>query len=330
MKLQDLGNIYASGNAFTTKTEILQSKYRFDNNEPCGETTVSVPDGVDSNGKPLRKKVRKAYGHIVQNGDIENKNFFDVDIFEYAKKRVREKKREETIKADRLFNNLLSSMPLTFNLFYPLMQLLEKDNQKTTEVIASLFPEYDIAKVDKIDIEFIPTPITDYTNDKSAMDAVIFFTDKKQDKNIIAIEVKYTDNLGTNKAADNTLKYLAAKQCNLFTDEGLKKINNGCTQIFRNFLLTEKYRMVHGLANSYNIILAPKNHPTTETEINSIKKYFKDSSPKDKLVKRDLEQFTAVIALHIPDEMKPWIEWFKNRYLSFDEETELYNEFKQK
>ena len=326
IKLADLGNIYSSGNVFTTKAALLQSLYRVQNKMPIGETTVSVDDGVDEKGKRKRKTIRQEYGHIVKDGRLSNKNFYDDDIFNYAHKRVNEKKPEETIKADRLFNNLLSSMPLAFNLFYPLMQLLEKDVKKTSEIIAHLFPAWDIVKVEKIDIEFIPTPITNYTNDKSAMDAVIFFSDKKGNHNIIAIEVKYTDNLGTNKASENKGKPEVARESKLFTDAGIKYIEAGCTQIFRNFLLTEKFRMVHGFANSYNVILAPTNHPSTESEINAIRKYFNDTCPKDKLIKIDLESFTEKISELVPSEMKPWIDWFINRYLRFHRVEDYYVE----
>jgi hypothetical protein len=72
------------------------------------------------------------------------------------------------------------------------------------------------------------------------MDAAILFSDKAKNKYIIAIETKYTDNLGLNLAKDNTLKFKAALESGLFTNDGLTHINKGCTQIYRNFLLTEK------------------------------------------------------------------------------------------
>ncbi len=329
MKLNDLGHIYSSGNSFTTKAALLQSVYRVNKGFPIGETTVSIPDGLDENGKPKKKKkIRREYGHMVKGGDKMWYNFYNKDILNYAQKRVAEKLPEETIEADRLFNNLLSSMPLAFNLFYPLMELLEKDVVKTTEIVAALFPNWDITKVDKIGIEFIPTPIKDYTEDKSAMDAFITFIDKEGEKNIIAIEVKYTDSLGTNKAKENEKKYEVAKNTKFFTAEGLKVIDQGCTQIFRNFLLTESYRMKEKMPNSYNVILAPAQHPSTLTELNAIKKYFNDTCPEDKLTKYDLETFVHIIAEKVPAEMKDWINWFEKRYLDFGSEESLYKELK--
>lgn len=331
MKLADLGNIYSSGNAFTTKAALLQSKHRFENNEPCGLTTVSLPDGFDANGKPQKKKVRKEYGHIVDGGENENKNFYFTETFSYAHERVNNKKPDETIKKDRLFNNLLSSMPLAFNLFHPLMMLLESNQPEVNKIVTALFPGYRIKEVEKIDIEFIPLPITKYTNDKSAMDAVIFFKDNNDKTNIISIEVKYTDSLGTNKATENKLKVDVAKETGYFTKEGIEYIRKGCMQIYRNFLLTEKYRVMENLSNSYSIILAPAKHPTTESEIISLKKYLSDACPLNKFEKYTLEDFVKIIANNISEEKyKDWIAWFDRRYLAFDKVEDLYNELKQK
>ena len=331
MKLADLGNIYSSGNAFTTKAALLQSMYRFAQGEPCGFTTVSLPDGEDANGKPQKKKVRKEYGHIVNKGESENKNFYFKETFEYAVERVKNKKPDETIKKDRLFDNLLSSMPLAFNLFHPLMMLLETNKDVINKILTELFPAYNIKEVEKIDIEFIPLPISNYTNDKSAMDAVIFFTDYDDNPNIISIEVKYTDSLGTNKASENKLKVEVAKETGYFTKDGIKYITEGCMQIYRNFLLTEKYRIKEKLSKSYSIILAPVQHPTTEAEIKALQKFLSNDCPVDKLSKYSLEDFVTIISKNLSEEKyKVWIKWFYDRYLAFNKVEGFYKELKHK
>ena len=331
MNLTELGKIYSSGDAFTTKAALLQSAYRWLGKFPIGKTSVKVFTGQIANGKKVYKTELKEYGHIVDKGEEINRNFFFESTWKYAHKRVDEKKSDETIKADRLFNNLLSSMPLAFNLFHPLMELLKTNESAATKIISALFPDYDVCKVNEINIEFIPLPITSYTNDKSAMDAVIFFTDSKGFKNIIAIEVKYTDTLGSNKARENDLKYRAATDTNYFTQEGLQHIEGGCTQVYRNFLLTEKYRMVHHLANSYNVILAPKENPSTQNEINSLKDYIDfNTCPTNKITKYNLEDFVLVITNNIPANLNNWIVWFQERYLDFNKIEPLFIELKQK
>lgn len=307
-------------NNFTAKARLLQSIYRVQ----CGETSMGV--GPDKNSINKFKKPT-LYGNMLSSGEISGKNFYFQESFEYAVKRVNEKKAEETIGEYRLFNNLLSSMPLAFNLFHPLMLIKEKYPDKLNMMIRDLFPDLPVYNVDEILIEFIPTPIDSYTRDKSAMDAAILFSDKEYNKYIIAIETKYTDSLGLNKAKDNELKMDAALESGLFTVEGLRLINKGCIQIYRNFLLTEKFRMVQNLKDSFSIILAPKDHPSTNTEIESLKNYLKPEY-RYKLKKNTLEDFSSKLEINCPDSFLPWLRWFIDRYLAFEKVESLMKEAK--
>jgi hypothetical protein len=305
-------------NTFTAKARLLQSVYRVQS----GETSPGIgPDknSVDKHQNPTY------YGNMLFQGEISGKNFFFSETFEYALKRVRDKKPEETIGEYRLFNNLLSSMPMAFNLFHPLMMIKEKHPDLLNRMIRNIFPELPVSQVDEILIEFIPTPVESYTKDKSAMDAAILFSDKENNKYIVAIETKYTDSLGLNKAKDNEMKMDAALESDLFTVDGLRLINKGCTQIYRNFLLTEKYRMVHHLKDSFSVILAPEDHPSTNPEIVSLKNYLKPENHY-KLKKYSLEDFLSNLNKSCPDTFQPWLKWFFDRYLDFDKIEPILNE----
>ena len=144
------------------------------------------------------------YGNYINNGEMskENcwKNFLTEDAFKYAKYRVDNRQERETIESDRLFNNLLSSQPMAFNLFCPLRQMLEESPEAATNVIKTALPKHPIHRVTKIDLEFIPENYKMPTGDKSAMDAIIEFKDKDGKDGFIAIETKYSENLGSNAA----------------------------------------------------------------------------------------------------------------------------------
>ncbi|MBQ1208894.1 MAG: hypothetical protein IIX64_00260, partial [Bacteroidales bacterium] len=188
------------------------------------------------------------YGNYISDGENSGANFLTRHAFEYAKKRVAEKKEYETIEADRLFNNLLSSQPMAFNLFCPLMEMLEKSPKEATMVIKAALPYYPIHIVTKVDLEFIPKDYDTLSGDKSAMDAIIEYIDLAGKKGFIAIETKYSENLGTNIALERgtnmprTQSLEAIRKLKCFKADVETRILEGktrLTQIYRNFLLSE-------------------------------------------------------------------------------------------
>ena len=300
-------------NYFTAKARLLQSIHRVH----IGEIAM----GVGPTEHAIRNDTHEPdyYGNMLFNGENTGKNFLFPETFEYAKKRVDKinKMAEETIDSYRLFNNMLSSMPMTFNLFHPLMMIKEKYPEELDAMFKGAFPLFDIHHVNEILIEFIPISTANYTNDKKAMDAAILFTDSKGHKCIIAIETKYADCLGMNVANDNDQKYKITSASGMFTAEGLEQVKNDCTQIYRNFLMTEKYRMVLDLKESYSVLMAPRGHPTTDAEIKSLKKSLK---PKYQYKIRfySLEDFLDALYERCPYDFLDWIGLFKERYLHFD------------
>lgn len=70
-----------------------------------------VEIGEEEGVGPTRASKRK-YGNMISGGEVSGKNFLMKETFEYAKKRVAEKSKNETIDGFRLFNNLLSSQPM--------------------------------------------------------------------------------------------------------------------------------------------------------------------------------------------------------------------------
>ena len=137
------------------------------------------------------------------------------------KKRVAENSPVETIETYILFNNLLSIIPMAFNIFHPLMMIKEKYPDDIAGILQSVFPDLDIHHLDDIKIELIPEPIKNYTNDKTGIDAAIFFSDEENNKYIISFEVEYTDCLGTNVVRDKENKNKIDLEFGLFRAAGL-------------------------------------------------------------------------------------------------------------
>lgn len=208
---------------------------------------------------------------------------------------------------------------MAFNLFHPLILLLKQEPAVVTLAIRSVFRNFPVFEVTEIGLEFIPTPIEKYTNDKSAMDAYIRFVDNKGGKHIIAIETKYTDVLGVNEASRCEEQKQMLIDTGLFSADFEGLLMGGkvkLTQIYRNLLLTEKYRIEEELKDSYSVVLSPKDHPSTEEEIKSVTEYLKPEYA-NKLSAVALEDFVDAIIQYLPEYYAQVYEKFRRRYLEF-------------
>jgi len=78
---------------------------------------------------PWRNSPTKQISMLV-NGEKTGKNFVNKFTFNYAKRRVNNLQPHETIDEYRLFNNMLSSQPMAFNLFCPFIRMLEEGKAK--------------------------------------------------------------------------------------------------------------------------------------------------------------------------------------------------------
>lgn len=277
---KDYGPLVKTDNAFMARCRYQQSKYRV---EVLKEDYGAGPTPASTT----------RYGNYLINGEITGSNFISPAAFAYAKQRVRDKiiQPELTIDQYRLFNNMLSSMPLCFNLFSDLRDLLLFDLAECTAVIKALFKEISwIDGVDYIGVEFIPTPIDFYTGDKSAFDAIIITKDSRMKKGLITIETKYTDILGNNNSSNNKLKDELIKRDKIFTDEATERLlQKGYTQIYRNFLLTYAYSKRHLFSNFANVIISPEEDKESMRDCERVAKELRVL--KNLVYKVDLEEF---------------------------------------
>jgi hypothetical protein len=300
-------------NAFTKKARLLQAIRRYQS-------------GADR-GSFEKDSVIYYHPNLANDGEITGCNFLNHEIFEYAKYRIAYKKPYETIRKDRLFNNFLSSQPMAFNLFFPLIKIVESKNgqKKLAKIVTKLVDSNKNLNIDRIvevGIEFIPYYYEFCLNDKTAMDAYFryFTTDGK--KGIIAIETKYTDELGENQAKKPALGIKTATErdgvAQLFTTKAKEKILSGETklsQVFRNFLLTETVRLYENLDDSLSIVIAPKDNTSNTEDENHLREAL-DEGYKYKFQVIELETFVNALMKGFPKEHI--FQKFWHRYLGFE------------
>lgn len=312
--INEYGEPYAGDTGFVAKCRLLQSIYR-----------VEIGEQI----RPYKGRDRVYYlGNYIEHGESSGANFLEEYIFAYAKYRLAYKRPYETINSDRLYNNLLSSQPMAFNLFCPLKRLLNERPSAATLALRAALPDHRIAEVTDVELEYIPANYMELSGDKSAMDAIIRFVDEDGNRCFIAVETKYSENLGTNVAYDTDengnktprqQSIKAVKRLKCFSSDVERDIINGdiaLTQIYRNFLLSEMYGLEEGL-RSHSIILAPREHPSTERELNSLTNGLSDEY-KGKIKHIRLEDFVERLIANTPSEYSATFGKFYDRYLNFD------------
>jgi len=134
----------------------------------------------------------------------------------------------------RIFNNLLSSQPLCFNLFAEVQQNLE--------LATSVVQDMGLKQVENVTaVEFELSPgrgDPEYTGDRSAFDVFVEYRTNDGKSGFLGIEVKYHENL-LGEAASHRERYdEVALMAGCFKEESLIKLRSQpLQQIWRDHLL---------------------------------------------------------------------------------------------
>lgn len=253
------------------------------------------------------------------NGENTGSNFITPTAFKFAKEKVESKKHNTFLTIDeyRLFNNMLSSMPMCFNLFSDLKELLKTDSEEASRIIRHLLPELDwIDTVIVIDVEFLPTPIEDYTNDRSAFDAMIQVRTVNGGKGLISIETKYTDLLGSNSSSNTEIKNRLVAQDAIFKPDLIDALKiNGYQQIHRNYLLTYAYAKKDGFNCFANVVLSPLEDQFSVKEIEDLRS--KMTGNQETILKINLQDLVKRGIECSNTEIQEVMRLFSSRYLEY-------------
>lgn len=153
----------------------------------AGITTFGTHPGrvVDPGAAPERI----ANGTKLADEDAEaGRNFLSTEIREVAEDRMLAKQAHETLDANRLRRDLLSSMPMAFNLFG---QASLPQNTAARQRLAELFGVGEDGQ-SEIVFEWSPGRRSDrYTRDRTAFDVALLLGDPSGPRTVIGIETKY-------------------------------------------------------------------------------------------------------------------------------------------
>jgi hypothetical protein len=206
----------------------------------------------------------------------------------------------------RIFDDLLSSQPLCFNLFGELKQ----DLPLAGRVMRRLMPTK-IANVTKIEFEYSPgRGDPRYTEDRSAFDVYVEYKSLDCTECFLGIEVKYHEDMDDAPARhreryDQVASTMACFHSNSLPDLRRKPIN----QLWRDHLLAGSMMLPDKGRKGIFVVLHPKENSHVVAAVEKYKGCLADSST---FTSWTLESFIAALKAEISSS---WVDELKTRYL---------------
>lgn len=207
-----------------------------------------------------RNRSPRRMGSLLSNTAAQaGRNFLSPAVARLVHREVVYRERGALIDQRRLYTNMLSSMPLAFNLFAP----LRLDVELAARVVRSIIPNIDLARVLTVAFEHSPDRGLDGpTGDKSAFDVAIVYQRSDGARGFIGIEQKYSETGSESASPDLSPRYddLAAV-AGLFKDASAAALRRApLQQLFREHLLAFAALQVGDYAEARFIQVAPRHN----------------------------------------------------------------------
>lgn len=233
-------------NRFRACARLLQALWREEQQLPIG--VHDAPDGGQ----------RRIGSLISTTAATAGRNFLSADVAHLAAYEMAYRERGAFIDQHRLYSNLLSSMPLAFNLFAP----LRFDFHLAARVVRSLIPGIDLAQVLNVFFEHSPgRDQTELTGDKTAFDVAFVYQRNDGEKGLLAIEQKYSES-GDCSSGDLGPRFDAlSTSSELYKAPMSAVLRTGpCQQLFREHLLTFAALQRGDYAEATFMLVAPRHN----------------------------------------------------------------------
>lgn len=272
----------------------LQSWYR--------EKVLDVPPGKD------RRGITRA--NMLPSEEVAEQpglNFLSDEIMDYALTRAGEVKAEGgTLERDRLLRNMLSSMPLCFNLFGALR---EWPDAAAKALSATL--DLNVAKVCNVVVEWAPDPEL-HLHDRTAFDAIVRYVTGDGRPAFLGIETKYTERFSPERYCSDRYVELTEDPEARFKKGAWKRLKGSATnQLWRNALLAHSLRRTSEYDRGHVVVISCKGDAAAERAIGGLSAELCEPAS---LLRSTTYEALIDILVCIP-ESSCWAKKFRRRYL---------------
>lgn len=245
-------------------------------------------------------------GSALAPSDVEQTpslNFIDDEASRHAVERAAAVQAEAgTLETDRLFHNLLSSMPMCFNLFGALgvvpgfvelvRRVFDREAERVIDVVCEVRP-------------------TRSLRDRTAFDAIVHYEDGSGARRFLAIETKYTEPFSPTVYDTATYREVT-ERCGWFRPRAADALVASATnQLWRGLMLAALVESETGSVGRY-IVVAPADDTAAAIAATSVASHLVDPA-RLRLV--TLEDIVAAAASIDDEQSRAWASAFSRRYL---------------
>lgn len=292
--------------SFQRKARILQSMWRTEHGFECGVHKGHSSERLLGSRLVMPEARQELHGFLTEN------------IRSVVRNEVLNKHRAKgkLYGKPRIFNDLLSSQPLCFNLFGE----LTRDTSVLTTVVNTL-TDSRFSEVEDVWFEHSPGRSDEsYLGDRSAFDVYLPCRQRNGRCGFIGIEVKYHENLRGAAGKHKSRYDEVADQMGCFPTDRSRLKQAPLQQIWRDHLLAGSIKNHDSLDDALFVILYPKDNPDVSC---AMSRYRDELTDLSSFAAWTLEDFVAMLRSHCDQE---WIELFHDRYLAFEKVNDRLHE----
>ncbi len=286
---------------FKRRARWQQAWWRRQRGLPIGSHRVGRSEGVTPNGSKIEESTARVTGA----------NFLSDGIREAVRDRLARPERDQTLDERRLWSDLLSSMPMCFNLFGE----LHSAPARLTEAVDRLWPQHP-GLVEEIRFEWSPgrrDPL--YLNNRSAFDAAILLRLGDQRRGVIGVETKYHEDIrreGAPHRLSRLPRYREVTEASGVFNEGWETavLGTDLQQIWLDHLLVLSMLQHPDASWSWGrfAVVYPSANPSVRAAVERYQELLRSAETFEA---RSIEELLGYHVLHEP----PTEVAFRNRYL---------------